>query len=123
MQLGFRRADADSQHVGDLFVFKSFDVMEDEYCPVSRRQFRDGLVQRDAVDKARTLSGGLEKILDLADLTLFGRLLETNSAFAEVHQDVVDRETMQPRGESGFAAEATDLSKELDEDLLRQVFS
>src|SRR5262245_43444054 len=122
MQLGFRGTDADSQHVGDLFVFKSFDVVEDEDRPISRGQLRDGLVQRDAVDKAWTLGAGLEKILNLADLALFGRLLESNPTFAEVHQDVVDREAMQPRGESRFASEAADLAKELDEDLLRQVF-
>src|SRR5262245_66422753 len=114
MQLGFRGTDADSQHVGDLFVFKSFDVVEDEDRPISRGQLRDGLVQRDTVDKAGTLGAGLDKIMNLADLALFGRLIESNPTFAEVHQAVVDSEAMQQRGESRFASDGADFAHELE---------
>ena len=41
--------------------------------------------------------------------------------FAEVHEDEVDGEAVQPGGEGGFAAEAADLAEEMEEGLLGHV--
>jgi len=40
-----------------------------------------------------------------------------------VHQHLIDREPVEPGRKSGLSAKAADFSKELYEDLLREVFS
>ncbi len=39
-----------------------------------------------------------------------------------MHQNLVDRQAVQPRRERRFAAEASDFAEELDEDFLGEVF-
>ena len=44
------------------------------------------------------------------------------SLFAQLHEDEVDGEAMEPGGEGGFAAEAADLAEEMEEGFLGHVF-
>ena len=47
---------------------------------------------------------------------------EVEALLAQVHEDQVDGEAMQPGGEGGLAAEAADLAEEMEEGLLGHVF-
>jgi hypothetical protein len=44
------------------------------------------------------------------------------TAAAEVHQHLIDRQAVEPRGERRLAAEAADAAQQREERLLRQVF-
>src|SRR2546429_2095678 len=122
MQLRLRRADGASQHSRDLLMLMSFDIMENEDRAIARRQLRNRFVERDAIyhrHRVRILRAHNDLLRRLA---LFGRLLVPHTALAKVHQDLIDRQAMQPGRESRLAAKASYFTKELNEDLLREVF-
>jgi hypothetical protein len=101
----------------------TFDVMKDENRAIARRQLRNRLIERDAINDGHGV-GVLRPLHYLhRGFAVFGRLLHPHAAFAKVHQDLIDRQTMQPRGEGRFAAKASYFAKELYEDLLGEVFS
>jgi len=103
-------------------VLESFHVVEDKDCAVPRGKLSDRLVERNAIHEAGTFTGGEEQVLHLSNLPLFRRLFETDALLAEVHQDVIDGQPVQPRGEGGLTAEASYLAKELNKDILGQIF-
>src|SRR3712207_8357805 len=45
-----------------------------------------------------------------------------HAAFAEVHEHLVNSQPVQPGSKSGFTPETTNFSKELNEDLLCEIF-
>ena len=83
---------------------------------------RYGLVERYAVNDGHGV--GILCALNYlhGSFALFCGLLHLDTSFAKVHQDLVDRQAVQPGGEGGLATEASNFSKELNEDLLGEVF-
>jgi hypothetical protein len=86
----------------------------------------DGALQGDAVDRTgedgvaaaevalgRILLGGVDGLLEGDEVEAF---------LAELHEDEVDGEAMQPGGKGGLSAEAADLAEEVQERLLGHVF-
>jgi hypothetical protein len=62
------------------------------------------------------------RINDIREIALFARMLKLYASLAKVHQHLIDRQTVQPGRKSRIAAKAPDLPKNLQEDLLREVF-
>ncbi len=54
--------------------------------------------------------------------TVVGRLLHLDASCAKVHQDLINGQTVQPGGKGRFTTKASNFSKELNEDLLCEVF-
>src|SRR5690242_1710729 len=104
-------------------MFVPFDVMKREHRAVTGWQLGNRLVQRDPVDHGHRV-GVFRTFYDLdGRFAIFSRLLHTHSAFAEVHQHLIDCEPVEPGCKSGFSPKTADFSKELYEDLLCEVFS
>lgn len=102
-------------------MLMSFDVMQRKNRAITRRQLRDGLVERNPIDDRHGV-----RILGAFDdlhghLAFFRGLLEPHATLAKVHQHLINGQPMQPGREGRFAAEATHFAKELDENFLRQI--
>src|SRR5688572_7121947 len=54
-------------------------------------------------------------------ITFFSCTFKLNASFSEVHQDLIDSQTVQPGGESRLSAKASDFAKQLNERFLRKV--
>ncbi len=122
MQLRLGSPNRATEHSRNLFMFMSFDIMKNENCAIAGRQLRDGFIERDTINNRHCV-----RVLCAFDdlhgrLAVFRGLFHTHAAFAKVHQNLIDGETVQPRRKGRLAAKASYFSKELDEDLLRQVF-
>src|SRR5258708_34796086 len=103
-------------------MFVPFDVVKSKYRSVTRRQLHDGLIERNAIDYRHCIRI-LGPITDLnRRFTVFSRLFHPHTALAKVHQDLIDRQAVQPGGKSRLATKASNFSKELDENLLSEVF-
>lgn len=122
MQLRFRGSDTDSEHFGDFLVLKTFDIVQHENGAVPARQFLDRFVKRQTIHVMRSLCDRLDNVLQVTNFTFFGRLFVLHAAFAEVHQDMIDRHPMQPGRKGRFAAKTADLAEKLNEDFLCQIF-
>lgn len=122
MKLRLRRADRATEHPCNLLMLVSFDIVQREDRAVAGRQLRDGFIKGDAVNDRH----GVWVLRSLDDLhggfAILGRLLHLHPALAKVHQDLIDRQAMQPGRKSRLATKASYFAKELDEDLLREVF-
>src|SRR6266496_709172 len=97
--------------------------MKGKHRPISGRELGNSLVQRNAVDyrhRIRVLSA-----LHYLNwrFTILSRLLHPNSALAEMHEHLIDGETVKPGSKGRFAPKTPDFSKELNEDLLSEIFS
>jgi len=125
VELGFAVAGGAFEHGGDLVVLEAFDVVKDEDHAVAGGERGDGALKSYAVD------GAGEGEIAAAEVAL-GRVLlrgvdglfegdEVKTLFAEVHEDKIDGEAMEPGGEGGFAAEAADLAEEVEEGVLGHV--
>jgi len=122
MKLRLGGSDRAPQHPCDLFMLVAFDVVQGEDRAIAGRQLCDRFVEGDTVDNRHRVRV-FRPFHDLnGRLTVFGRLFHPHAALAEMHQDLVDGKTMQPCRESRLAAKASYFSKELYEDLLREVF-
>src|ERR1044071_5698 len=122
MKLRLRRADRATEHSGNLLMLVSFYIVQREDRAVAGRQLRYRFIKGDAVNDRH----GVRVLRSLDDLhggfAILGRLLHLHPALAKVHQDLIDRQAMQPRRKSRLATKAAYFAKELDEDLLREVF-
>ena len=126
VQLGFAVAGGAVEHGGNLIVLEAFYIVENEDHAVAGRQGGYGALESDAVDRAA------EEHVLAAEVALGGVVFrrvdglferdEVEAFFAQVHEDEVDGEAMQPGGEGGFAAEAADFAEEVEEGLLGHVF-
>src|ERR1700756_5392221 len=100
--------------------------MEDEDHAVAGRERGYGALEGDASEGA----GELE--VATAEVALGGVVFgwvdglfegdEVEAFLAQVHQDQIDGEPVQPGGEGGLAAEAADFAEEVQERLLGHVF-
>jgi hypothetical protein len=104
-------------------MFMSLNVMEGEHRPITGRQLSNSLVQRYPVNYRHGI--GVFRAFYYLNwrFPVLSRLFHPHPAFAEMHQHLIDCQPVQPGSKGGFAPEATDFSKELNEDLLCEVFS
>jgi hypothetical protein len=125
VELRFGIPDRTAQQAGNLVVFVAIDLVEYKDIPVASRQFFHSASQRDSVD------GTGKTIVDLAMLSLgcafrlADRFIERElpeTFLAKAHQDRVDGYAMKPRRNGGISAEAPELTKDLHESILGQIF-
>ena len=119
VKLRFRGADRDAHYAGDLFVLKSFDVVEHEYIPVPIWQFRDCVLESNAVEDLHFVRISCARYRLLGHFAVFRSSLILDAAPPpEMHQYLIDRQAVQPCRKCGIATKAADLAKELDENFL-----
>ena len=104
-------------------MFVSLNIVKGKNRAVAGRQLTNCFVQRDAIHdwhRIRVLCAfhNLDRRFAVVSC-----LFHLDAAFAEVHQDLIDGQTVQPGGKGRLTTKASNFSKELNEDLLRQVFS
>src|SRR5215469_41053 len=100
--------------------------MEDEDHAVAGRERGYGAFEGDAIDRAGELEvAAAEVALGCVVFRRVDGFLEGDEAksfLAQVHEDEVDGEPVEPGGERGFTAEAADFAEEVEEGLLGHVF-
>lgn len=101
----------------------SLNIVQGEDRAVPGRQLTNGFVERYAIHYRHRI--WVFRALDYLNrrFAIVRRLLHLDAAFAKVHQDLIDRQPVQPGGERRFTAKAANFSKELNEDFLSEVFS
>ena len=126
VELGLAVAGGAFEHGGDLIVLEAFDVVEDEDHAVAGGKQGDGAFERDAVDRTREHGvAGAEVALGRVFFGGVDGLFERDeleALLAQVHEDEVDGEAVQPGGEGALAAEAAELAEEVEEGFLGHVF-
>ena len=80
-------------------MFKSFNVMKDENAFISGRKLGDRVIKSDLIDYRH-----FERILRSGhylnrSFTFFSRLLELDRSLPEVHEHLVDGQSVKLRGE------------------------
>src|ERR1043165_1896835 len=121
MQLRFRRSYCASEHLADLIVFKSFQIVQDKNHSITRWQLANRLVQGNTIDQchaARILCFAYDANWCCA---VFSSFLWLHSAATKMHQHLICRHSVQPGCERRLATKGVQLTKELDEHLLGQV--
>ena len=119
MQLRFRRSNGTAEHAPDLFVLVSFNIVKHKDRPVATRQLCNRIIKSDSINHMHAAWILRAQYGLIRCLALFGRLLVADTALAKVHQDLVDRQTMQPGGECRLAAKASNLTEKLNKSFLR----
>src|SRR5678815_1600566 len=100
-----------------------FDIVKRENRPVTRRQLSNSLIERYPVNYGHGI-GVFRTFYYLSRrLAVLSGLLHAHAAFAEVHEHLVYSQAVQPGSKGGFTTETTNFSKELNEDLLCEIFS
>jgi len=104
-------------------VFVSLNIVQGEDRAVAGWQLGNSLVKRNAIHYRHCI--GVFRAFDYLDrrFTIVGRLLHLDAAFAEVHQDLIDGQPVQPGRKGRLTTKASNFSKELNEDFLCEVFS
>ena len=103
-------------------MFVAFDIMQNENVSVTGRKLGDRVCECDLVNDRHFLHvPRAENDLD-GRFTVFGRSFKLYAAFAKMHQNLVDRQPVQPRSKSRVAAKAVDLAVKLKENFLCQIF-
>src|ERR1044072_151427 len=99
-----------------------FDVVKREHRPVTGRQLSNSLIERYPVNYGHGI-GVFRAFYYLSGrFAVLSRLLHAHAALAEVHEHLVHRQAVQPGSKGGFTTETTNFSKELNEDLLCEIF-
>jgi hypothetical protein len=111
-----------AQHPGDLFVFVSLNIVKGKNRAVAGRQLSNRFVESYAIHYWHRI--GVFGTFDYLDrrFTVISRLFHLDASFSKVHQDLIDGQPVQPGGKGRLPTEASNFSKELDEDFLREVF-
>jgi hypothetical protein len=126
VELGFTVTGRTFEHGGNLIMLETFDVVKDEDHAVAGGKQGDGALERDAVDRTREHGvAGAEVALGRVFFGGVDGLFERDeleALFAEVHEDEVDGEAVEPGGESGLAAEAAEFAEEVEEGFLGHIF-
>ena len=104
-------------------MFVSLNIVQGEDRAVAGRQLTNGLVERNTIHYRHRI--GVFRAFDYLywRFTIISGLLHLDTAFAEMHQDLVDGQPVQPGGKSRLTTKASNFSKELDEDFLSEIFS
>ena len=101
----------------------TFNIVKGKDRAVAGRQLSDSFIERNAIHYRHRI-----RVLGTFDylnrrFTVVRGLFHLHTAFAEMHQDLIDRQTVQPGRKGRFTAKASNFSKELNEDLLCEVLS
>src|SRR5688500_2558910 len=104
-------------------MFMPFNVVKRENRPVTGRQLSDSLVECYPVNYGHGIRVFRTFYYLSRRFPVFSGLLHAHSAFAEMHEHLIHGQPVQPGSKSGFSPETTNLSKELNEDLLCEIFS
>src|SRR6266850_2159424 len=101
----------------------SFNIVKGKDRAVAGRQLSNSLIQCYAIHYWHRIGvlGAFNYLY--RRFAIIGGLLHLDAAFAEVHQDLIDSQPVQPGGKGRFTTKASNFSKELNEDLLCKVFS
>ena len=104
-------------------MFVSLNIVKGKDRAVAGRQLTYSFIERYAIHYRHRI--GIFRALDYLyrRFAIVRRLLHLDAAFAEVHQDLVDGQPVQPRGKGRLTTKASNFSKELNEDFLCEVFS
>lgn len=123
MELRFRGAYRNTEPSRHLFMFVTLYVVQQKYALVTLRKQCHGVLQRDPVDHLHSvrICGTGDRLL--RHLAVFGHFFVLYAAAAEMHQDLIDGQPMEPRRKCGIAAETAYFTEKLYENFLRQVFS
>src|SRR6185369_353512 len=103
-------------------MLKTFHIVQDKYQSITRWQLSYRLVQGNTIDQrhaARILCSANDANWCFA---VFSSLLRLHHSPAKVHQHLINGHSMQPGCERRLATKGVQLAKELDKNLLRQVF-
>lgn len=104
-------------------MFVAFDVVQRKDRAVPWRQLGNCFIQSDAVDYRHRV-WVLCPLNDLhGSFAILRGCLHANAPFPEVHEHLVNGQAMEPGRKGRFSAKASNFSKELDENLLCEVFS
>ncbi len=103
-------------------MFVTFDVVKRKYRSITGRELSNGFIQRYPVNYRHGIGVFRAFYYLNRRFTVLSCRFHAHTAFAEVHQNLVYRETVEPGSKSRFAPETTDFSKELNEDLLCEIF-
>src|SRR6185369_5334210 len=98
------------------------DVVKRENRPVTRRQLSNSLIERYPVNYGHGIGVFCTFYYLNRRFAVFSGLLHAHAAFAEVHEHLVHGQTVQPGSKGRFTTETTNFSKELNEDLLCEIF-
>src|SRR6185295_12694253 len=100
-----------------------YDVVKGEHRTVTWRQLSNSLIERYPVNYGHGIGVFRAFYYLNRRFAIFSSLLHTHTAFAEVHEHLVHGQAVKPGSKGGFATETTNFSKELNEDLLCEIFS
>src|SRR5688572_11767568 len=103
-------------------MLETLDVVKNEHVLVARGQLVDGALKGDLVDDRH-----LERVLRSANrllgcFTFFSCFLELHIPLSEVHENLVNRQTMEPGSERGVTSKTTDLAIKLYKNVLSKIF-
>ena len=101
----------------------SLNIVKGKDRAVAGRQLTNGFVERYSIHYRHRI--GVFRAFDYLYrcFAIIRGLLHLDAAFAEVHQDLIDGQPVQPGGKSRLTTKASNFSKELNEDFLSEVFS
>ena len=103
-------------------MFVSLNIVQGEDRAVAGRQLANSLVKRYAIHDRHRI--GVFRAFDYLyrRFAIVRGLLHLDAAFAKVHQDLVNRQSVQPGGKGRLTTKASNFSKELNEDFLSEIF-
>jgi len=104
-------------------VFQPFHVVQDEDHAIAVRELHNRFIQREPIENRRAVKSVSIKHYPYRHFAIFGQLLFSDVALTEMHKHLVNRQAMKPGGESTFPAKASQLAKDLHENVLCQIFS
>ena len=103
-------------------MFVSLNIVKGKNRAVAGGQLINGFVERDSIHYRHRIGVFCAFDYLYRRFTVISRLLHLDAALAEVHQDLIDGQPVQPGGKSRLTTKASNFSKELDEDFLSKVF-
>jgi hypothetical protein len=116
VELGFRGANCNSRHLGNLLVLKTFDVVQDEDAARPIGQSGHRLFEIHGLARFADRGRGIEQV------EILGRLVPAPAAFApKPPHDLVDGDPVQPGGECALATVTAELMPRPHEDILGQL--
>jgi hypothetical protein len=103
-------------------VFVSLNIVKGKDRAVAGRQLSNRFVQGYTIHDRHRIR--VLRALNYLDrrFAIISSLFHLDAAFAEMHQDLIDGQPVQPGGKGRLPTKASDFSKELNEDFLREVF-
>ena len=100
-----------------------FDVVKRKYRPVTGRELSNSFIERYPVNYGHGIRVFRTFYYLSRRFAVLSGLFHAHAAFAEVHEHLVNSQPVQPGSKGGFTPETTNFSKELNEDLLCEIFS